>query len=163
MFDRTQIPRQTRLRSLVRFYRVKSTHWDPMKGFSSRRHEDPPLPIFAWRNFLNLPSLWYRSIAHGPRAPATDTRGARRGDPDRSQPGRGTILRRRNRIKGEGHTKPEEQKRLLQFGKALGRVIEELLTIVSPSKFYRWMRDEHGKKTKNLKGGRGSREKYESL
>ncbi len=51
----------------------------------------------------------------------------------------------RNRIKGEVHTKPEERKRLLEFGKALGRAIEELITIVSPSTFYRWIRDEHGK------------------
>jgi putative transposase len=41
----------------------------------------------------------------------------------------------RNRIKGEVHTKPEERKRLLEFGKALGRAIEELITIVSPSTF----------------------------
>lgn len=59
----------------------------------------------------------------------------------------------RSRIKGEVHTKPEERKRLLEFGKALGRAIEELITIVSPGTFYRWMRDEHGKKTKNPKGG----------
>jgi putative transposase len=59
----------------------------------------------------------------------------------------------RKRIKGEVHTKPEERQRLLQFGKALGRAIEELITIVTPSTFYRWMRDEHGKKTKNPKGG----------
>lgn len=59
----------------------------------------------------------------------------------------------RSRIKGEVHTKPEERRRLLQFGKALGRAIEELITIVSPSTFYRWMRDEHGKKAKNPKGG----------
>ena len=59
----------------------------------------------------------------------------------------------RSRIKVEVHTKPEERKRLLEFGKALGRAIEELITIVSPSTFYRWMRDEHGKKSKHPKGG----------
>ncbi len=59
----------------------------------------------------------------------------------------------RNRIKGEVHTKPEERKRLLEFGKALGRAIEVLITIVSPSTFYRWLREEHCKKTKNPKGG----------
>jgi putative transposase len=59
----------------------------------------------------------------------------------------------RGRIKGEIHTKPEERRRLLEFGKAIGRAIEELITIVSPSTFCRWMRDEHGKKTKNPKGG----------
>ncbi len=60
----------------------------------------------------------------------------------------------RGRIKGEIHTKPEERQRLLEFGKALGRAIEELITIVSPSTFYRWMRDEHcGKRKENPKGG----------
>lgn len=59
----------------------------------------------------------------------------------------------RNRVKGEIHTKPEERQRLLEFGKALGRAIEELITIVSPSTFYRWMRDEGGQKTLNPKGG----------
>lgn len=44
----------------------------------------------------------------------------------------------RSRISGEIHTKPEERQRLLQFGKALGRAIEELITIVSASTFYRW-------------------------
>ncbi len=58
----------------------------------------------------------------------------------------------RSRIKGEVHTKPEERKRLLEFGKALGRAIEELLTIGSPSTFYRWMRKEHGKKPEHPNG-----------
>ncbi len=66
----------------------------------------------------------------------------------------------RNRIKGEVHTKPDERQRLLQFGKALGRAIEELITIVSPGTFYRWLREELGRKSKtNPKGGqRKSRE-----
>jgi len=60
----------------------------------------------------------------------------------------------RARLGDEVHTKPEERKRLIQFGKALGRAIEELITIVSPSTFYRWVRDEQsGKKPKNAKGG----------
>ena len=37
----------------------------------------------------------------------------------------------RARIPGEVHTKPDERQRLLEFGKALGRAIEELITIVS--------------------------------
>ena len=48
----------------------------------------------------------------------------------------------RARIPGQVHTRPEERKRLLKFGKAIGRAIEELITIVKPSTFYRWIRDE---------------------
>ena len=61
----------------------------------------------------------------------------------------------RARIPGQIHTKPEERERLLKFGKVIGRAIEELMTIVSPSTFYRWVRDEkNGKpKPKNPKGG----------
>ena len=60
----------------------------------------------------------------------------------------------RARIPGEIHTKPEERQRLLEFGKALGRAIEELITIVSAATFYRWCRDENGgKKKANPKGG----------
>jgi putative transposase len=60
----------------------------------------------------------------------------------------------RARIPGVIHTRPEERERLIKFGKAIGRAIEELLTIVSPSTFYRWLREEQGpKKKKNPKGG----------
>ena len=41
----------------------------------------------------------------------------------------------RARIPGEIHTKPEERQRLLEFGKSLGRAIEELITIVSAATF----------------------------
>jgi putative transposase len=53
------------------------------------------------------------------------------------------------------HTKSAERERLLKFGKVIGRAIEELMTIVSPSTFYRWVRNEKkGKpKPKNPKGG----------
>ncbi len=47
----------------------------------------------------------------------------------------------RSRMPGQIHTKPHERDRLLKLGKPLGRAIEELLTIVSPSTFYRWLRD----------------------
>ena len=43
----------------------------------------------------------------------------------------------RARIPGQVHTKPAERERLLKFGKVIGRAIEELITIVSPSTFYR--------------------------
>ena len=61
----------------------------------------------------------------------------------------------RARIRGQVHTRPEERERLLKYGKVIGRAIEELITIVSPSTFYRWVREEkHGKpKPKNPKGG----------
>ncbi|WP_437222107.1 hypothetical protein SH661x_002634 [Planctomicrobium sp. SH661] len=61
----------------------------------------------------------------------------------------------RARVPGQIHTKPAERERLIKFGKAIGRAIEELLTIVSPSTFYRWLREEQGpaKRKKNPKGG----------
>lgn len=60
----------------------------------------------------------------------------------------------RKRIKGEIHTKPEERQRLVEFGKALGHAIAELITIVAPSTFYRWCREAQcGQKAKNPKGG----------
>ena len=39
----------------------------------------------------------------------------------------------RARIPGQIHTKPQERERLLKYGKVIGRAIEELITIVSPS------------------------------
>ena len=62
----------------------------------------------------------------------------------------------RARIPGQIHTKPEERERLLKFGKVIGRAIEELMTIVSPATFYRWVREEKNGKRKptNPKGGR---------
>lgn len=66
----------------------------------------------------------------------------------------------RSRIPGQIHTKPDERSRLVKLGKALGRAVEELITIVSPQTFYRWCREEQsGKKKPNPKGGqRKSRE-----
>ena len=59
----------------------------------------------------------------------------------------------RSRIGTEVHTRSDERQRLLLLsGKALGRAIEELITIVSVSTFYRWCRDEKAdKKTPNPK------------
>jgi putative transposase len=60
----------------------------------------------------------------------------------------------RARLPGQIHTKPEERKRLIKFGKPLGRPFEELITIVSPKTFYRWCRDKSGQtKPKNAKRG----------
>ncbi|MDZ4688073.1 MAG: restriction endonuclease subunit S [Planctomycetaceae bacterium] len=51
-------------------------------------------------------------------------------------------------------TRPSERERLVKFGKALGKAIEELISIVSPSTFYRWCREaQFGKKPKHPKGG----------
>ena len=43
------------------------------------------------------------------------------------------------------HTTVEERKRLLKFGKPIGKAIEELITIVSPATFYRWCKKGAGK------------------
>ncbi|MDA1017534.1 MAG: hypothetical protein O3A00_24135 [Planctomycetota bacterium] len=55
------------------------------------------------------------------------------------------------------HTSWGERQTLLKYGKAVGRAIEELISIVSAATFYRWVREEkHGKpkpKPKNPKGG----------
>ena len=57
-------------------------------------------------------------------------------------------------VPGQVHTKPDERSRLIKLGKALGHAIEELITLVAPSTFFRWCRDEHsGKKKLNHKGG----------
>ena len=40
----------------------------------------------------------------------------------------------------------DEPQLLLEFGKTLSRAIEELITIVSVSTFYRWYRDEKAAK-----------------
>lgn len=67
----------------------------------------------------------------------------------------------RARLSSQVHTKPSERERLLQFGKVLGRAIEELITIVSPSSFYRWVRDE--KDDKNSTKPKGGRRKPEEI
>ena len=60
----------------------------------------------------------------------------------------------RARVPGQIHTKPDERSRLVKLGKALGQAIEELITLVAPSTFYRWCREEQsGKSKKNPKGG----------
>ncbi|WP_298863288.1 integrase core domain-containing protein [uncultured Gimesia sp.] len=48
----------------------------------------------------------------------------------------------RDRTPGEIHTKPHERAQLLKYGKPLGRVINELITIVTPGTFHRWLREE---------------------
>ena len=61
----------------------------------------------------------------------------------------------RARLPKQIHTSFEERQTLLKYGKAIGRAIEELATIVSPATFYRWVREaKNGKpKPKNPKGG----------
>ena len=61
----------------------------------------------------------------------------------------------RARIPGQIHTKPDERSRFVKLGKALGQGIEELITLVTPSTFYRWCREaDSGKKKANPKGGK---------
>lgn len=48
----------------------------------------------------------------------------------------------RSRLPKQVHTTTEERSTLLKYGKAIGRAIEELISIVSPSTFYRWVREE---------------------
>jgi len=61
----------------------------------------------------------------------------------------------RARIPGQVHTKPAERKQLLRLGKVLGKAIEELISIVTPATFYRWIRDEPDEpRKKSAKGGR---------
>jgi len=52
----------------------------------------------------------------------------------------------RSRVPGQIHTKPEERSRMVKLGKLLGQAIEELIRLVSPATFYRWCREEQGKK-----------------
>jgi putative transposase len=60
----------------------------------------------------------------------------------------------RARIPGQIHTKPAERERLIKFGKLIGKAIEELITIVSLSTFYRWLHQEDKQAEKmNPKGG----------
>ncbi|MDC0261951.1 hypothetical protein OAK47_01875 [Planctomycetaceae bacterium] len=69
----------------------------------------------------------------------------------------------RSRMKGQVHTKPEERDRLLKFGKAIGRAVEELITIVSPQTYNRRMREQQNKKpTPNPKGRTGRRNRPSS-
>jgi len=61
----------------------------------------------------------------------------------------------RARIPGQIHTTYEERQTLLKYGKVIGRAIEELITIVTPTSFYNWVRNEKNGKPmpKNPKGG----------
>lgn len=62
----------------------------------------------------------------------------------------------RSRLPKQVHTTADERRTLLRYGKVIGRAIEEIVSIVSPATFKRWIREEKfGKtKTKNPKGGR---------
>ncbi|WP_339613767.1 hypothetical protein [uncultured Rubinisphaera sp.] len=61
----------------------------------------------------------------------------------------------RARIPGQIHTTANERQKLIKLCKGIGRAIEELITIVTPTTFFRWLRDEKGSKSKikNPKGG----------
>ena len=61
----------------------------------------------------------------------------------------------RARLPKQIHTTPDERQTLLKYGQVIGRAIEELITIVSPATFYRWVREKmKGKPNpKKPKGG----------
>ena len=60
----------------------------------------------------------------------------------------------RVRVPGQIHTKADERSRLVKLGKALGQGIEELITLVSPSTFYRWCREaDSGKMLTSVENG----------
>jgi hypothetical protein len=54
----------------------------------------------------------------------------------------------RARLPKQVHTTFEERQTLLKFGKVIGRAIEELISIVSPTTFYNWVRNEKNGKPK---------------
>lgn len=64
----------------------------------------------------------------------------------------------RSRISGQIHTTYEERKRLLKYGKPLGRAIESLISIVIPTTFKKWVREEKNGKLKP-KASKGRRRK----
>ena len=55
----------------------------------------------------------------------------------------------RTRIPGQIHTTYQERQTLLKYGKVIGRAIEELISIVSPTTFYNWVRNENNGKPKS--------------
>ncbi len=61
----------------------------------------------------------------------------------------------RKRLPKQIHTTSEERRTLLKYGKIIGKAIEELVSIVSPATFCRWLREEKGGKqtSKKKKGG----------
>ena len=61
----------------------------------------------------------------------------------------------RDRIPGEIHTKPHERTQLLKYGQPLGTAINELITIVTPGTFHRWVREEKRTRKKKLIGRPG--------
>jgi putative transposase len=73
----------------------------------------------------------------------------------------------RARLPKQVHTTFDERQTLIKFGKAIGRAIEELITIASPATFYRWVREaKHGKGQTlrpNAKGGRKKPEEVRDL
>tara|TARA_R110002095_G_scaffold181639_3_gene158908 strand:- start:1846 stop:2142 length:297 start_codon:yes stop_codon:yes gene_type:complete len=63
----------------------------------------------------------------------------------------------RDRIPGEIHAKPHERAQLLKYGQPLGTAINELITIVTPGTFHRWIREEKRGRKKNSVGRPGCR------
>lgn len=68
----------------------------------------------------------------------------------------------RARLPKQIHTTAQERERLLKYGKAVGKAIKELVTIVSPATFARWLHDESVRKAKS-KGAKGGQRKPKEL
>lgn len=67
----------------------------------------------------------------------------------------------RKRLPKQIHTTAEERQTLLKFGKAVGKAISELMTIVSPATFMRWVREEATTKPQSVKRKGGQRKPKE--
>lgn len=50
----------------------------------------------------------------------------------------------RSRLPGRLSVTPKERRRLVKFGRPLGTAIRDLITVVSPRTFLRWLKDEDG-------------------
>jgi hypothetical protein len=60
----------------------------------------------------------------------------------------------RGRLPQRLEVTPKERERLLRFGRHLGKAIHKVVTIVSPSTFLRWLREEKPRKARAVKRGR---------
>jgi putative transposase len=60
----------------------------------------------------------------------------------------------RARLPEKINTTPAERSRLLKYGRPVGAAINQLITIVVPSTFHRWVRESKGQKRKSSKIGR---------
>lgn len=67
----------------------------------------------------------------------------------------------RARLPKQVHTTYRERQTFVKYGKTLGRAIEELISIVTPTSFYRWVREAREGKPRPKKPNGGQRKKKE--